>query len=390
MNAGEIRRRLESKWHTDALTRNIKNIRSRLVPNGYFPESLTGKYGGMFPRTVGALAKFFLLTGELDALGQCVEYVLKTMADAGVDRVPHAIHPRGEAGTDSQCEMLDEIDGQAHVILSWALLAMARERGKAEDRRWPMVRDLMNRSISSPYLQYKSGWRIHPGLVLNLNLEHSRDEQMWFAYDFLTQSFMAAALAAMIDVADRRGEDNSARWWREVLASLAANIEQEMVYELDGKPVYREMLLPSGRKPVPFDGMGWINLAPIPSGWKGVNRDILGNTLRAWHERAEIKWHGPSITACDWMPAGHTNQTYGKMLGWDLVASMEYGEYGHVASMLDFLEQINTADLYAEIFNWHPDRGEWSLQDAGNGEQIVWLCWSLMRVRQLAGLSPEP
>jgi hypothetical protein len=226
--------------------------------------------------------------------------------------------------------------------------------------------------------------------VLNLNLEHSREEQCWFAYDFLSQSFVAAALEVMIGVADRRGEDAAASRWRERLAFLTANIEQKMVYELDGKPVYREMLLPSGRKTVPIEGMGWINLAPIPSGWVGVNREIFGNTLRAWHARAKIEWGGPAITACDWTPAGHTNQTYGKMLGWDLVTCMDYGEHGHVCSILDFLEQVNTADLYAEIFNWHPDCGEWTLHDAGNGEQVVWLCWSLMRVRQLAGLSPEP
>ena len=69
---------------------------------------------------------------------------------------------------------------------------------------------------------------------------------------------------------------------------------------------------------------------------------------------------------------------------------MDYGEYGQVCSILDFLEQVNTAELYAEIFNWHPGCGEWTLHDVGNGEQVVWLCWSLMRVRQLVGLSPEP
>ena len=385
----EVRRRLASKWHSDSLTRNMRNIRSRLDPSGYFPESLTGKYGGMFPRTLGALAKLFVMTEELSSLAQCVEYVLETMADLALERVPHVIHPRGEACTSPLCDMLDEIDGQAHVILSWALLAIARERCVDEDRRWPLVRDLMDRSVESPYLSRDTCWRINPGLVLNLNLEHSRDEQLWFAYDFLSQSFVAAALEAMIGVADRHCEKEAAGRWRERLAFLTANIEQEMVYELDGKPVYREMLLPSGRKPVPFEGLGWINLAPIPSAWLGVNREIFGNTLRAWHARAKIEWGGPAITACDWTPAGHTNQTYGKMLGWDLVACMDYGEYDRVCSILDFLEQVNTADLYAEIFNWHPDCGKWTLHDAGNGEQVVWLCWSLMRVRQLAGLSPE-
>jgi hypothetical protein len=160
-----------------------------------------------------------------------------------------------------------------------------------------------------------------------------------------------------------------------------------MVRQLDDKPVYAEMLLPTGKKPEIFPGLGWLNLAPIPSGWTGFDPAIFRNTLDAWHQRATINWGGPTVTACDWLPEGHTNQTYGKMLGWDLIATLRAGDYGRVVDMLDFLEQINTAPLYAEIFNWHPTEQCWKLRDAGNGEQAAWLSWAMLVIRREAGLS---
>jgi hypothetical protein len=379
-----VRRRLNSAWHTRALTGNLSNLRSRVASDGYFQESLTGVYQGMFPRTVGALARLLTLIGEIEPLQLCVDYVLGVMEEEGLDRVPHVITPR--PGARPLCDMIDQVDGQAHVILAWALLSLARgQPGAGEERWWPLVSGLMDRSVDSPYLSRNTRWRIHPGLVLNLNMEHSRDWEFWFAYDLLTQSFVAAALEAMIRVAERRGDGASARW-RDALAFLEAGIAREMVHELDGVRVYREMLLPTGRKPVPFDGLGWMTITPIPSGWQGADPEILANTARAWHARATVSWSGPSIAACDWTPAGHTNQIYGKQVGWDLVACMQMADYGLVCDRLDFLESENKSDLYAEIFDYHPDSGQWTTRDPGNGEQVAWLCWSIARVRQMAGL----
>lgn len=386
MTIDDVRMRLTSEWHAQALARNLASVRARLCVNGYFPESLSGAYDGMFPRTVGALAQLFTLTGELDALEHSVEYVFRGMDDNALASVPHVVLPEAADGRVPLGDATDQIDGQAHVILAYALLALARERCAYEDRRWDVAAALMDRSVQSPYLCRNTRWRIHPGLVLNINLEHSREWNYWFAYDFLSQSFVAAALEAMIALAQRRADAEHAAAWREALEFLHGNIHRKMVCERDGKATYLEMLLPSGRAPVAYDGVGWLNLAPIPSGWQGVDAQIFRNTVDFWHQHAAIEWAGPRITACDWTPAGHTNETYGKMLGWDLVYCMQTGEFDRVCAMLDFLEQVNTADLYAEIFTWLPAEQRWKLRDAGNGEQAVWLCWALMRVRSLAGL----
>jgi hypothetical protein len=154
----------------------------------------------------------------------------------------------------------------------------------------------------------------------------------------------------------------------------------------DGREIYAEMLLPTGREPEVFDGVGWVNLAPVASGWTGYDKRRFAETIAYWHEVAEIHWDGPRIACLEWTPEGHTNRTFGKVLAWDLVASIEMEEVETAVSVLDFLEQVNTCELYAEIFKYDLETKTWSLRDAGNGEQAVWLAWALQHARRLTGL----
>jgi len=55
--------------------------------------------------------------------------------------------------------------------------------------------------------------------------------------------------------------------------------------------------------------------------------------------------------------------------------------------IVNFLETVNTALLYAEIFDWLPKERMWKLRDAGNGEQAAWLSWAMLVIRREAGLS---
>jgi hypothetical protein len=360
----------------------------RVTPDGYLQESLTGAYDGMFCRTIGAMAKLLDELGQLPKVKPMLTLTFNSMTAAGMERVPHVIDkPDPAAGRSRICCDVDQIDGQAHVILSWAMLAHAFPNDPWLHETFPFIRTLTNRSSDAPYLSRCTEMRIEPGLVLNQHLEHSREWHAWFAYDFLSQSFVAAALVGMEAAATQLGDPASAERWRQRRTFLEKQIGLTMVRQLDDKPVYAEMLLPTGKKPEIFPGLGWLNLAPIPSGWTGFDPAIFRNTLDAWHQRATINWGGPTVTACDWLPEGHTNQTYGKMLGWDLIATLRAGDYGRVVDMLDFLEQINTAPLYAEIFNWHPTEQCWKLRDAGNGEQAAWLSWAMLVIRREAGLS---
>ena len=401
--------KLQSVRQCDLLRRNYESIVSRMDENGFFPESLTGTYSGMFSRTVGALGRLFTLTGELDLLEKCVSCCQRAMLDANLAHVPHVLKLEPSSGKAKILCDLCQIDGQLHLVLAWALLALARERNTFEDDTYPFFSNLMSLSTSGGFLHEgpSAAGRIEPGLVLNTHLEHSREFSMWIAYDFLSNSFAAAALEKMIKVADRRHDAPSAALWRERLEALTANIRKHMIFERGGKRLYREMLLPTGRAPKPFSGLSWLNLAPIASGWEGYDEEIFVNTIEFLHEHATIHWDGPRITACElnfdeelgqtnwcgpdyleceWSPEGHCNNTFGKILGWDLLYCVRHGAHKRAYGILDFLDVVNELDLYSESFTYKPSQRKWILRDGGNGEQVAWLCWAMFEARATLGI----
>ncbi|VAX15770.1 hypothetical protein MNBD_IGNAVI01-490 [hydrothermal vent metagenome] len=52
-------------------------------------ESLTGRYPGMFPRTVGGIVSLFLETGELDVSEKIINSTLEAMTVNDMERIPH-------------------------------------------------------------------------------------------------------------------------------------------------------------------------------------------------------------------------------------------------------------------------------------------------------------
>lgn len=554
----DVRSRLASSFHKKLLQNTYNSIEERLQPDGYFPESLTGAYAGMYPRTVGAMARFLLQTGELKKAESIIGYCIDAMTENDMDRIPHVVGLResvrvsmpdantpacldtsiafariggnfGAAQTfiagvkplkgievyitaltpqtrlhieltdhnnisllafdlfagkpttsnwihaafpkpmqlvpgqvyrikftcpdtenspilfagkkpaaktfvaayqlDTQQEHThsdkalsivfdydeqayredhkkikilsssDQLDGQAHILVAWGMLA--QQRGAVtefEERTYPIVAKLMDRSTDEPYLCFNTGWRIHPGLACNINLEHSRDTQFWYAYDFLTQSFIASALENMIPIAQRRQDNKHVELWSSRLNALNKSIAANMTRDFEGSRIYLEMLLPTGRKPEPFTGIGWLNLAPVPSGWKGVDPIIFKNTIDAWHRVAVINWKGPRIYACDWLPKGQTDvaglqqSTFaiGKQIAWDMVYCFRAKEFDRVCEMLDFIEQVNSTAIFAEAFNFDSKTGKWILNDPGNGEQVCWYVWAMTILRHEVGLPVLP
>lgn len=399
MNMDQVRKKLASPFHERLLRGTYDSIRGRLADDGYFPESLTGTYAGMFPRTVGALAPLLMDTGEPDCAERVVHYCIQGMLDNDMERIPHVVGPRDDSGRIPLLCDEDQVDGQASVIMAWALLAGRRGRTPYEDLSYPFVAKLLDRTTSAPYLLPEpTGGRNLPGLVRNMNLEHSRDAHFWDAYDFLTQSFVASALENMIPIATRRMDARHAEHWGDILARLTANVSKNMTRELEGKTIYLEMLLPTNSGPVPFPGLGWLNLAPIPSGWQGIDATLFSDTIETWRRVARIEWDGPAATSSDWLPKGHvdafgkqqSNMVIGKVIGWDMLHAMQNEQYDLVSSSLDFLEQTNRRPLLAEALCYDPETGQWDLNDPGNGEQACWWTWAMTRVRKQAGLSLLP
>ena len=392
--------RLADGYFHDLYKRTYDSLIERVEPDGFFQESLTGAYPGMFPRTVGGLVSLFLETGQLDACERLVQCVLNATVANDMERVPHVFDrrrtlrvpqtdsgplvqighptalyrlngghlgaqgltapsepiraveayltlpptpgrlvltlrptPTGEpvataelnikskdageqwvrfemnpapklttgqryfliiageteglvvwhgistadgqplAGTyaydpppvdkwidhkdhvtafavdtgqlrhqpiDLNYPILsdrDQIDGQAHVIMAWARLAIRRGPTAFEDRTYPLVARLMSRSTDWPYI-LTGGYPSDLGLVRNVSLEHSREVRMWDTYDILTQSFVGAALDAMIRVAQRRNDEKYATLWQKRLESLRQAVDKHLTRQPDEKKVY--------------------------------------------------------------------------------------------------------------------------------------------------------
>ena len=399
MTVERIREALQTPFQEGLLRRTYDSIVGRLQPDGYFPESLNGVYDGMFPRTTGGMARLLLEVDELERAEANIHYCIQASVDNRMERIAHVIGPREENGRIRLLDGDDEIDGQAHVLLAWALLAERRGRTPFEDLSYPIVAKLMDRTVTQPYLYEDTARRIRPGLVRNVNLEHNREGEFWDTYDILTQSFVCAALERMIPIAIRQGDPDRCAYWTDRLRLLVSSTEKFLVREMDGKRVYLEMLFPTGREPEPYPGISWLNLAPIPSGWQGVNQEIFQNTIETWHRVAAIKWDGPRMTSCDWLPEGHvdrllgrrqSNMVIGKMVGWDLLYCHERGQYDRVLETLQFLEQVNKHELLAEAFCYEEETGSWRMNDPGNGEQVCWWSWGMVVLRKAVGLPALP
>ncbi|NIA28915.1 MAG: hypothetical protein GWP06_03265 [Actinobacteria bacterium] len=281
----------------------------------------------------------------------------------------------------------DQIDGQANVIMAWARLALKRCRTAFEDRTYPLVAKLMDRTSDQPYFMCGQGQAVGVNLVQNIALEHSREGRYWHTWDILTQCVVGASLESMIKVARRKSDTKHALRWQNRLQLLKNGIAQNLTRIVNGKKVYLEMRLPNSAGGVPFTGMGWLNFAPVMAQWEPLERQVLCNTVETLRGKLLLKYHGQKYLAMEYDPDGkvHDDWIIGKGVGWEIEYARQEKEYDRIIEWLDFLKSFHSGDLYSEFM--HLDKtGKWTTGDGGNGEQSSWWCWALARLRKEAGL----
>jgi hypothetical protein len=402
-----VRKLLESPYFEGLYARTYWSLIQRTDPSGFVPESLTGAYGGMFPRTVGALSLLYLETGRLDEAQKSIACVLRAMEQNNLELVPHVIGKTGDRYTIRDDEF--QIDGQAHVILGWARLAQRRGRTPFEDQTWNQVSALMTRTSSRAFLDY-GGFPSQLGLVRNSALEHSREGRFWDTYDLLTQSFVGAALKEMAAVARRRGDTGQADLWEAKLAILSKGVAKNLTTVRDGKLTYLEMRLPNSAAGVPYLGLGWVAFAPVAAGWEpDADPQVMQNTVAVMQHSLLKVTHGLA-----WMPTdsyadgSFSNQIIGKGQAWEMDYSRAHGDYTRIEQILRLIEIANgSSPLYMEGA-WLEDahhnvtgllhdsdlpeleHAAWTTKDSGNGEQTAWWCWAMARLRRQMGMPAEP
>jgi len=408
-HAAEVRvwKLLHSPYFEGLYSRTYSSLINRMDPNGFVPESFTGAYGGMFPRTIGALSLLFLETGRVDEAEKSIACVLQVMEQNNLELVPHVIGKSGDRYTIEDDEF--EIDGQAHVILGWARLAQRRGRTTFEDQTWNQVSALMSRTTSRAFLDYGS-FPSQLGLVRNGAFEHSREGRYWDTYDLLTQSFVGAALKDMAAVARRRGDTQKAKEWEEKLAIISNGVTKNLTTVRDGKLTYLEMRLPNSAAGVPYLGLGWVAFSPVAAGWEpDVDPQVMQNTVATMQHSLLKVTHGlPWMPTDSYADGGFSNQIIGKGQAWEMDYSRAHGDYIRIEQILHLIEEANgTSSLYMEaawLQDAHHDlpsllydsdlpeleHASWKTKDGGNGEQTAWWCWAMARLRRQMGMPAEP
>ncbi len=384
------------------------SLLDRVSETGCFPESVgPGGYGAvMFCRTTGGIDALLRETGEYAADEKIIRFALDSARRMGLNRIPHIAH---EIQTDAAGKVTqefstdDQADGELHVILAYARLVLSGRASKDfEDAYYPDVKAYLDKLMRQPYFYYEEHCPVdvYPfmfppeslKLIFNCALEHSRENRRWSVFDLLTQSFGGAALEAMAGVAEKRGDGESAAFWRGRLRLLTEGIDRYMTREIDGKKVYLEMRIPDGGWGRPFTGMSWINFSPVAAGWQGLPPEVLDHTIeyirrKIWREAPYT--NGRYYMATEFNEDGGVNPNIlGKVIGWDLAYSARKEDYAHILSWIEFLEEVNRCDLLAE--NLSPADGEWKIADGGNGEQCSWWCWGMAVLRASLGLPPAP
>lgn len=402
-----IKKEVQSKYFEELYANTFNSLTSRMREDGYLPESLTGAYSGMFPRTTGAYVLLLIEAGMYDEAEATLQYVLTTLEKNDMEYVPRVIGSNYNIEEDQF-----QIDGHAHVILAWARLALARGKTPFEDKTWTQVRVLMRFATSRAHFlhgHWYGHWAIEPNLVRNTALEHSKDARMWDCFDLLTQSFIGAALTDMSIIAERQNDPKMVKHWTGQLELLREGISKHLTTEHYGIRTYSEMLIPNGEAGVPYDGLGWVTLSPIAAGWEGVDHQILKNTVSVMNEKLLQHSNGVYWMPTDGYPDGSfSNEIIGKGIGWEIDFANTEQDDKRLMEILDMIKIVNAehpiymegAWLQGDDY-WQNKRlqesdipamkdCEWKVKDAGNGEQTAWWTWAMARLRKSAGLNVKP
>ena len=286
--------------------------------------------------------------------------------------------------------MADQIDGQAHLLLGWALYINRSGDTAFADETYEQVAALMDSSVRPPYMTREGELG---NLIYNSNLEHSREGYFLTTYDMLAQSFIAQALREMIKVAETRGDTVHAKSWAKTLATLEAAIADKMTWTLDGQKIYVEMYKKEMDGTI-LDGLSWVNLGITASGWEGVDEALYVPTIDMYTKKATFLWKGHKVLGIQYTGGRETwRSAIGKGIGWELLYHAQRGNWARVNEVLDFVydaHEGNALRQYGEAYHMQSEDSEIVHQDPGNGEQVTWFLCCLSEVRKLLNLAAMP
>lgn len=332
--------------------------------------------------TAGAYSLLMIENRRPDLSKKALSYVFDTVRLLDLPRIPHVI-----GYERSYIDPIDQIDGAAHNVLGFARHCLTFSDKELEDKYYPYCRREILSYFDFPYFYYlpKGHFACHElRLIFNMQYEHDREDRFRSCFDMVSQSFVGAAGDEMIKLAERRGDSELADILRERTAAHRKGVEKYMTFEENNKTMYMEMRLPDSNFGQPCKALGFTNYGPIAADWKGVDEQILEATLN--HIESMVKvYDKPSdsvILMEEYLPNGQIDmQTYGKAIAWMIEHNRISGNFEQIAEWFKFFNYYHAEnDILCEMFYYK--NGDWIFRDYGNGEQCIWFCMMLLRLKR--------
>ena len=423
---------------------SLASVAGRVQPSGFVPTSVSGGYGGptnMFVRDTCAMM-FGLLEaragcadadGCLSTVRKVLNFTLAAIEAAGLDYAPHVLIGDETLTRIVAFDVADQTDGTMHLVLLFSAFWRASGDQAFAARFFTLVARLLDHYVAPgatlphpgapPYMNTTSG------LLLNPNLEHSRDGVYWTSYDVLTNTFAAEALRGAAAVAAALGEPAKAAAWLgvrdRVLAGVATTLRgPESANETRGAAVYGELIgephfwwpgsqndWPPGSQTwswPPADltlGMSFVQQAVVGAfsavvgsagddpAAAGLDVERLANTFDAMRRLGSFLWLTDDDAFSALVPLTHVNATthsdgdravITKGLGWELAYAAFAGDARRLLTLarwIGFAAGNFNLTLPAESYEYDCMRLHQTncYGDPGNGEQAGWLLFGAAR-----------
>ena len=400
----------------------MQSLVDRQTPEGYFQESLTGKYEGAFTRSVGAQVLFLLEQGKIEPAKILLKNLYELTKELHLPRFPHWYNTKYP-----RVDMKDQVDGDSHAVLAFATYCLETGDQEVIDAYYDFACKMIFTIFSAPYFLdgsepagFGGDWDRYPAklaeiaeqdyvinpdamnLVHNNFFEHSREYKMWDCCDFLTQCFAGKAADQMILLMKKQGDDKLAAWLEKKCQAHRMGVAKNMTFVQDGKTMYWEML--TGDPLEPFPALGWPLFGYTATGWEGVDWEIFCNTIDYLLDRTTMTdpVSGAKINMKEYLPNGKIfPATSTKMVGWTLEYCFATEKWDRIADWIHFFNTNYENKILTECtFPMDKDgnvlvhRGKvlfegdelpkdigWKVEDGGSAEQCIWFCRAYRRIR---------
>ncbi len=266
----------------------------------------------------------------------------------------------------------DTILALAHAWMVYANAAPDTPEDNAFiEESYPVICKYVNAFINNGYINEELK------LMKTNYLEHTRDFRKWQAYDLITNTYASQVFYELAQYNEKLGNTEEKVRWLELSEFIRQGIYENLTTEVDGKKIYAEMIAIDEDNKF-YQGMSWVNLAPIAVDWYALDTDMMEATLEVYASYAQVDYNGlPMLDACYNMFNGdYADHVIGKGYSWELMFCAETGNTARVDQMIEFMLMNSPSNnMYPESW-WYPDM----FSDVGNQEHSSWLAYGMATV----------